>query len=231
MKLSYNWLVALSVGALLGANAYAQELNPSSLSVENNSITRWAGVYKTTTEWWEGTYSPLKVFYNGQIELAGTLITPEYDASTNTVSFNWIKVKDHKVRAKFSFSEDSSGLPLLSGTINPRAQDGPVGFEGKRIALVPEITAFVGTYETDATWWGGYFSPLKVNYDGTISIAGRLITPSYDASSKTVSFEKTQIKDTIAKGKMTFSTSGFTGTINPRAQDGPVEFTGQKVNN
>ena len=105
------------------------------------------------------------------------------------------------------------------------------GGGNQRFNLPPFFSDWVGYYTTDTGWWGGFFSPLIVRRDGTINVAGTVINPSYDAATSTLSFDWTAIRTTQAKATIRFSKDNtgktrFSGSINPRPQDGPVDFSG-----
>jgi hypothetical protein len=87
-------------------------------------------------------------------------------------------------------------------------------------------------YQTNTQWWGDYFSPLFVNDDGTVAFgdSATMITPTYNSTTATISFDWTHYKTTTFKA--TFSFNGLTsnlsvlGGLNPRPQDGQVMFSG-----
>lgn len=91
------------------------------------------------------------------------------------------------------------------------------------------LADWAGVYATTTPYWGGYFSPVIVNPDGTADIAGTLITPEFSPPG-TMSFEWTNVVNngsaTTAKGQLTFASDGTaSGTINPQPQDGPLPWS------
>ncbi len=94
------------------------------------------------------------------------------------------------------------------------------------------VSEWAGAYITATPWTRpGFFSPIIVNDDDTVDISGTLVTPSYDPTSNTMSFDWVNIVNsgtaTTAKGELTFFSGGLTGLITPRPQDKPLPCTGQ----
>ncbi|MEK6477067.1 hypothetical protein WJR50_06015 [Catalinimonas sp. 4WD22] len=52
-----------------------------------------------------------------------------FDEETLELSFDWTNIKTTTAKAAFTFSGDYPEY-VFSGSINPRQQDGPVGFSG-----------------------------------------------------------------------------------------------------
>jgi hypothetical protein len=94
------------------------------------------------------------------------------------------------------------------------------------------LTQYTGIYTTNTQWYGDYFSPMFVNDDGTISFgdASTTITPRYNSTTASISFDATHFKDTTFRAN--FSIIGvadkitLSGSLYPRPQDGPVHFEG-----
>jgi hypothetical protein len=93
----------------------------------------WRGTYITSTEYWGDTFSPLVIGDDGEVSVAETVVVPTYDAATSTLSFDWTAIKSTKAKATIHFTKDSAGKVTFSGSINPRPQDGPVGFTGYQV--------------------------------------------------------------------------------------------------
>ena len=89
-------------------------------------------------------------------------------------------------------------------------------------------TAFAGIYLTDTQWWGGYFDPLLIDANGAVSLAGVTLPALFDPAASRLTWDWTDMKDTRTTGNIILSGDGdaraFSGTINPRPQDGPVGF-------
>ena len=101
---------------------------------------------------------------------------------------------------------------------------------GNTIPPVPAIAKWEGDYTTTTQWWGTFFSPVIVYADGSVEIAGTMIeSPRFDPASNTMSFDPVNIivngTATTARGSLTFTASGASGTIYPRPQDGAVPWS------
>ncbi|HEY0435831.1 MAG TPA: hypothetical protein VGC92_04275, partial [Phenylobacterium sp.] len=87
---------------------------------------------------------------------------------------------------------------------------------------------WAGSYATDTHWWGGFFDPLVVTHAGKVSLAGVPLAATFDPALQRLTWDWTPIKNTVAKGDIRFAgppgTASFSGSINPRQIDGPVEF-------
>ncbi|KAF1959204.1 hypothetical protein CC80DRAFT_545581 [Byssothecium circinans] len=85
----------------------------------------------------------------------------------------------------------------------------------------PPLAQYAGQYDTNTQWWGGFFSPLIINQDGTVS--------------STVSLDWTKFKDTSFKTWFSLTGTGqnisFAGDLSPRPQDGGTHFTGSLSTN
>ncbi|KAK5454973.1 hypothetical protein LTS15_005693 [Exophiala xenobiotica] len=110
-------------------------------------------------------------------------------------------------------------------------------FTGIPIAR-PALAQFAGVYRTDTQWYGDFFSPLIINQDGTISLgpSGKRcrIAPQYDSAAGSVFIDWTSYKDTRFTTRFSITGSGsaisLSGGLNPRPQDGPVNFSGALAN-
>ena len=95
-----------------------------------NPVVLYDGVFVTETQWWGQYFSLLEIEKTGEVSIAGTDIEYTYDHSTQTLSFDWHEIKTTQAKGKvvlFGLDEDRKGF---YGSINPRPQDGPVGYEG-----------------------------------------------------------------------------------------------------
>lgn len=92
--------------------------------------TEWAGSYVTETQWWGGYFSPLIIGTDGKLTVAGQAISYSYDPETSTLSWDWQDIKTTRAKASFSFA-GSGPSRSITGTLNPRPQDGPVRFSGR----------------------------------------------------------------------------------------------------
>lgn len=197
----------------------------------STKLSNWIGVYKTKTgSTWGNFFQDLVILQNGTMYLAGALIVPEYNEATSELTFDWSQVKDTQAKGSIQFSQEGNERSF-SGVIHPRLSDGPVSFSGQDAVAEEGIAKWVGVYEASTQWWNGFFSPLVVLSDGKMNIAGSVISPDYDASTSTISFDWVQIKDTTALGKIGFKDDNnhrsFAGSINPRKKDGGVRYTGE----
>jgi len=95
------------------------------------------------------------------------------------------------------------------------------------------ITAWAGEYETETHYWGETYSPLVIDEDGTVTVAGQELVVTFDEDTSVLSWDWQEIGDQTTKATITFSEPDgeqqFSGTINPRKQDGPVSYTGTEV--
>jgi outer membrane protein assembly factor BamB len=197
----------------------------------DHPVTHWADRYGTDTWYWGTYFSPLVIADDGTVTVAGTVLTITYDTSTNQLAWDWQAIRETTAKASITFAEEPGGATAFTGTINPRTQDGPVPYSGNSDT---PLTRWAAAYITDTWYWGTYFSPLVVNPDGRVTVAGVTLTYAYDSLTSTLSWDWQAIKDTTAKGSIQFrpspdGTRGFTGTINPRPQDGPVPYTGREA--
>ncbi|MEO7215586.1 hypothetical protein [Mucilaginibacter sp.] len=92
------------------------------------------------------------------------------------------------------------------------------------------IAALAGTYVTDAKWWGAYFSPLVIREDGAVTLGLVPIRYTYNDDTKKLRFEHEVSPGTNCWGDVTFAAGGrsFKGGIQPRPQDGGVDFEGNR---
>ena len=98
----------------------------------------------------------------------------------------------------------------------------------------PPLTQYSGVYHTNTQWYGGFFSPLLINDDGTISFGETTIPANaltYNSTTATVSFDWVRYKDTSFKAFFSINGVGshnttLSGTLWPRPQDGGVSFSG-----
>ena len=94
------------------------------------------------------------------------------------------------------------------------------------------LSYWAGAYSTETEYWGGFFSPLIIWGDGTVSVADTFLNTQWDSTTSTLTWDWQEIKDTKAKASIKFSESGnsatFSGSIHPRPQDGPVSFSGTR---
>lgn len=104
--------------------------------MSNTPITNWSGAYQTTTQGSNGLFSPLIVNDDGSIDINGTLITPNYDPDTATLSFDWTAIGSSTVKAQFTFS-NQNGTIGFSGTIYPNQQSNGLSFSGTEITPLP----------------------------------------------------------------------------------------------
>jgi hypothetical protein len=95
------------------------------------SITEWANIYNTETQWWGAYYSPLVITADGKLFIAEHEIEFEFDVSENRLTFDWHDIKEYRAKGNIVFSKKVDGRMEFSGSINPRAQDGPVGYTGR----------------------------------------------------------------------------------------------------
>jgi hypothetical protein len=72
----------------------------------------------------------------------------------------------------------------------------------------------------------GFYSPLIVDADGSLIIAGVPVHATYDKSTATASFVGGFVKGTKASGQITFTQGSFSGTITPWPGAAPYQFTG-----
>jgi hypothetical protein len=205
--------------------ASCQKENPE----PRNALADWAGEYHTRTQWWGEYFSPMLIGPDGSLTVAGDPIAEyTFDETTGKLTFDWHPVKTTEAKASFTFKEFGENK-TFSGSINPRKQDGPVGFRGATMAH----TLWQGSYVTETQWWGAYFSPLVIEEDGKMYIADTEIDFTFDPVNEKLSFDWHEIKTTKALAEITFSeqtwkTPEFSGRIRPRPQDGWVSFTGTR---
>jgi len=95
------------------------------------ALAEWANVYNAETQWWGGYYSPLVITAEGKLFISEHEIEYEFDASEKRLTFDWHDIKDYRAKGNIVFSMKVDGRMEFSGSINPRAQDGPVGYSGR----------------------------------------------------------------------------------------------------
>lgn len=200
------------------------------------------GVYQTETGGtWGSYFSHLIIGSNGIVTIAGNPVDADYLQATSTLAFgNTTITVGHKTtiaQGTITFTEDQTGT-TFSGVIKPRPQDGNVSYAGRRMIAPADIEKFVGIYNTETGGtWGTFFSPLIIGPGAQFSLAGSPIFPTFDRSTNHLKFERAAIfgptKDTIASADIPLDYNDgeakFTSTIQPRPQDGPVPFTGQRA--
>lgn len=126
MKTSKTLLLLL-VLSLAFFSCEKTEVTPD---VQLPAITKWAGTYTTATQWWGTYYSPMVITDEGKLFIAEHEIEFEFDEVTNQLSFGWHDIKAQRAKGSITFSEKVDGRLQFSGSINPRAQDGPVSYSG-----------------------------------------------------------------------------------------------------
>ncbi|MEK6477068.1 hypothetical protein WJR50_06020 [Catalinimonas sp. 4WD22] len=108
-----------------------------------NPLEGWEGEYFTQTNFWGAYFSPIVIEEDGSLLVAGTEVEYEFDEMTNTFSFDWTNIKTTEAKSSFSFEQHGENK-ILSGSINPRRQDGGVSLRG---GITP-YTVWSGTYQT-----------------------------------------------------------------------------------
>ncbi|ACY14022.1 hypothetical protein [Haliangium ochraceum] len=160
-------------------------------------------------------------------------VNASYDDLTATLTLPPFDIKGTTATGSFTLSENASGDIVFSGSLRPRPQDGPVPFSGEATAPVIPLSTWQNVYETDTKFWGGFFSPLIVFPDGSVTVDGVAITTSYDDVSATLELTPFDIKGTTATGAVSFTDASgikeFSGSLRPRPQDGPVPFSGVDI--
>jgi hypothetical protein len=114
--------------------------NFNAIPISGIPITQWAGEYSTNTHWWGGYFSPLLIQSDGTVSIAETLIHATYNSAGRRLTFDWTPINTTTAKASIQFA-DSPGGKVCSGTLNPRPQDGPVGFTGSEVVIFPPPTA------------------------------------------------------------------------------------------
>lgn len=95
--------------------------------------------------------------------------------------------EDEKYRPDIGTDAVKKAVPAAhnSWATRLRIQDAdPITHAGKR------LSAWFGAYTTDTQWWGGYFSPLVVRLDGTVTLCGEPMRYSYNAGKVTLTIPK-----------------------------------------
>ena len=100
---------------------------------ETPAVAEWAGVYNTETQWWGGYYSPLIITADGKMFIDQFEIDYEFDQGENRLTFDWQDIKEYRAKGNIVFSVNDADEMVFSGSINPRAQDGPVGYSGREL--------------------------------------------------------------------------------------------------
>ena len=94
------------------------------------AISVWEGVYVTETSFWGTYYSPLVVTSEGTVFIAEHEIQFTFDETSNVLTFDWHDIKNQRAKGTITFSAKNDGRFQFAGSINPRAQDGPVTYLG-----------------------------------------------------------------------------------------------------
>ncbi|WP_034260929.1 hypothetical protein [Actinospica robiniae] len=86
------------------------------------------------------------------------------------------------------------------------------------------LTPYTGVYATEADHgWGAFFSPLIINGDGTINVAGALTTPTYVPENPSWTFGPISVTGVLQGERQTatvYGGFGFGQGTNPPAQEG-----------
>ncbi len=195
------------------------------MSITIAPIGKFAGLYKTMTHWWGEYFSPLIVYPNGRVTLAGMEIIYSFDPDKRQLTFDWQTISGTIAKGNITFIK---GTEDFSGTINPRPQDGPVEFEGSLRGK--PLSCWIGNYVTEAGDLGTDLSPLVVHPTGEVTIAGDRIEYQYDTYSSTLTFDWCQIGSVILKGRVAFSskkdTAQFAGTFTLKSSGKEEAYTG-----
>jgi hypothetical protein len=91
------------------------------------------------------------------------------------------------------------------------------------------LAKWAGDYHNQVQWWGTFFSPLKIDTEGKLSIAG-IAVPDYafDPDTNKLVFQRFDMNKADPYGEITFEVKNgintFTGKIWPRSGDGPVAY-------
>jgi hypothetical protein len=209
-------LSALIIALLLLSACENEEVTPV------NQLEGWEGEYFTVADEIETILSPLRISPDGELFIANAKVPYTFDEASQTLT---VSEPTTAFSAMQIILEEHGDNKLFSGkiTINSEGDLPVVG------SMIPHAVWF-GEYQTETQWWGGFFSPLVISKDGSVTVAGDTVTLDFDQENRRLSFDWTDIKTTTAKAAFTIDddlpAEGFVGAINPRRQDGPVNFRG-----
>ncbi len=241
-QMTFDWQVisgTIAKGTITfnsGDNSFSGSINPRPQdgpvsftgTIQGKPLSCWMGNYVTQAGSLGSALSPLVVHPTGEVTIAGDRIEYQYDAYSNTLTFDWCQIGTDILKGHIVFSINDVNA-LFTGTITLQSTGKEENYTGTHQGMPLSFWAMY--YNTETHWWGSYFSPLIVHNNDTLDIAGQRIDFDYNPQSNNLNFDWQDIKTTRAKGNITFSRSyeisSFSGSINPRPQDGPVEFTGQ----
>ncbi|MEL7370288.1 MAG: hypothetical protein AAFN74_15315 [Myxococcota bacterium] len=189
-------------------------------------VLAFVGAYDTVTGF-NFPYTPLIIDASGNMTIAGEPIEYTFDPETNRVSWTNQVIRGNVTNTDNVVLYVKDGLKTITGFIRPRAEDGPVEYNGEQQAVL----AFIGTYDTE-TEFGFLYTPLVIDQIGRMTIAGDNIEYTFDASTNRALWtDQVILGNVTSTDNIVFSVSdgrkSFTGSIRPRAQDGPVRYTGQ----
>ena len=115
-------------GALLTCGFSPEEVSAAVAAVLGQPLRTWMGAYRTDTQWW-GSYFDLSVNTDGTVTVGDRPIAFTYDRATGKLTWDWQPIRDTRARGEITFSRGPGGV-TFQGSVNPRPQDGPVGYTG-----------------------------------------------------------------------------------------------------
>lgn len=191
----------------------------------------WTGSYDATAVPFGPAFSPFVVHPTGELTIAKNRVEYQYDITTDTLIFEPTQIGSDTISGAVTFS-DTGAAPTFSGMLTTASNNQQYAYTGAHKGM--PLSYWAEYYNTSTHWWGGFFSPLIIHNNDTLDIAGQRLNFDYDSLTNRLTFDWQDIKDTKAKGDIVFSSNGtlfnFSGSINPRPQDGPVSFSGQTGN-
>lgn len=187
-----------------------------------NQLEGWEGEYFTVADELETILSPLRITPDGELFIANAKVPYTFDEASQTLT---VSEPTTAFSAMQFILETHGDNKFFSGEITTNSE-GDLPVVG---SIVPHAVWF-GEYQTETNFWGGFFSPLVISKDGSVTVAGDTVTLDLDQEEMRISFDWTDIKTTTAKATFVMDddmpAESFAGAINPRRQDGPVSFRG-----
>lgn len=188
-----------------------------------NLLEGWEGEYFTLTDELGNLFSPLTITEDGELLVAGVNLPYTFDEATNTLRLEEPTVAFTQMTLRL---EEHSENKMFKGEVSTQSQQQRLAIRG---SIIPQAV-WSGEYLTQTSFWGSYFSPLIILEDGRATIAGEEVALNFDPETLQLSFDWTDIKTTKAKAAFVMDddlpADDFSGSINPRPQDGPVSFSG-----
>ena len=101
------------------------------IPIDGAPIAQYAGIYFTNTDFWGNIFSPIVINDDGVMTMGNdaVVISYTYDVLHNAVNIPWQPYHGTTFTCFFGFTGGGSNI-TMSGTLDPRPQDGGLSFSG-----------------------------------------------------------------------------------------------------